>query len=127
MAKILSIVETAYRATLEEEDDTVLWLNAAFRKSGETVAILLRNNAVNYALKGQNASGLRFGHLTQINPPHIDQDLSDLIQEGVPVYVVSEDLKIHGIHPENLIDGVRTLSKEEIPKLFEEYDHIWHW
>jgi hypothetical protein len=89
MTKILSIVETAYRATLEEQDDTILWFNHILKKAGADMTILLRANAVNYAVRGQDASGLRFGELSLRHPPEIDKDVTALVQKGVPVYVSS--------------------------------------
>ena len=127
MAKILSIIETAYRATIEEQDDTILWFNHILKTAGADIAILLRANAVNYAVKGHDASGLRFGKLSQTHPPEIDKDVTVLIKKGVPVYVVTEDAVERGVVEEELVSGVQHVSRSTLPKLLDQFDHIWHW
>ena len=127
MAKILSIVETAYRATLEEQDDTIVWLNTMFKKLNADISLLFRSNAVNYVIQGQNASGLSIGGMVQQNPPQIGRDITDLLAMGVPIYVVEADLRERGIKREEMMPGVQTMGVEEFYHRLADFDHIWHW
>jgi len=125
--KILQVIETAYRGTLEEQDDTVVWITHAMKGAGGDLHVLLRGNAVNYAVTGQDASGLAFGERKQTQPPRIDQDLAKLVGKGVDVYVVEEDVAERGIERTELIAGVKPVSRTGIPKLFAAYEQVWHW
>ena len=127
MPKVLSIVESAYRATLEEQDDTILWLNHMLKNNGLDVTLLLRANAVNYLVTGQDASGLRFGTVDLPHPPVIDKDVADLIEKGVPVYYVKEDVDERGVPESKFIEGAKAISRKELPGLLEGFDHVWHW
>lgn len=126
MAKILTIVERAYHGTIEEQDDTILWLTAMIKNAGGDMAVLLRSNAVNYAVTGQDAGGLVIGG-TQLKPPTIDKDVADLIGKGVPVYVVGEDLAARGIDHAGLIKGVQIVSQTDVAKLWYNHQSVWHW
>ena len=125
--KILNIVATAYRATLEEQDDTILWLTHALRGAGADVDVLLRGNAVNYAVKGQDASGLAFGERRQTQPPRIAEDVAKLIPKGVKVYLVADDLRERGLEGVELVPGIAAIARADLPRLFGEYAQVWHW
>jgi sulfur relay (sulfurtransferase) DsrF/TusC family protein len=127
MAKILNIVETAYRGTLEEQDDTVLWLTGALQNAGADMAVLLRGNAVNYVVKGQDTSGLAIGPVAFGNPPRIDEDVRALAQKGVTVFAVREDARDRGLDPGRVIEGIEFVSRNDLADLLEKYDQIWHW
>jgi intracellular sulfur oxidation DsrE/DsrF family protein len=125
--KILNIIESAYRATLEEQDDTIVWLTHSLKGAGASVDVLLRGNAVNYAVTGQDASGLAFGDKRQTQPPRVDEDVAKLTTKGVRVYVVEEDVADRGIDSGQLMTGLSAVSRASLPKLFAEYDQVWHW
>ena len=124
---ILSIVETAYRATLEEQDDTILWLNHILKNAGADIALLLKGNAVNYAVRGQEASGLRFGEVELAHPPVLDRDLGNLITAGVPVYIVEDDIRERGLSEERMIPGLIKTTRKELPALLDRFEQVWHW
>lgn len=125
--KALQIIETAYRATLEEQDDTVIWITHALKGAGGDLDVLLRGNAVNYAAKGQDASGLAFGDWKQTQPPQIARDVEGLIGKGIKVYYVTEDAAERGLADGSLVDGLTAISRGDVAGLFGGYDHIWHW
>ena len=125
--KILQIVESAYRATLEEQDDTIVWITHAMKGAGADLDLVLRSSAVNYAVKGQDASGLAFGEKKQTQPPRLATDIARLSAKGVNVFVVKEDAAERGIQDGDFISEVQPISRNDLAKMFEEYDAIWHW
>ncbi len=128
MAKsILQVIDTAYRATLEEQDDTVVWITHAMQAAGGEFGVLLRGNAVNYGVKGQDASGLSFGDKRQTQPPRLADDVLKLIEKGIDVHIVSDDVAERGLERNDLVAGLKPVSRDALPQLFEAYDMVWHW
>ena len=126
--KTLNIVESAYRAVMEEQDDTILWLLAAMQGAGAEHTVVLRGNAVNYAVADQGVPGLSVGEWKQTQAPKMDRDVLDLIEKRkIPVYVVAEDLADRGIDRDDLVPGLQLLSRTALPRLFAEYELVSHW
>lgn len=125
--KILSVVETAYRGTLEEQDDAALWLNHALKKAGGDIGILLRGNAVNYAVTGQDAAGIRIGGTAIERPLKADAHLVNMKAAGIAVHVVQEDVEERGIALERLVPGLELVPRSRVPDLLVQYDQVWHW
>lgn len=125
--KILQIIESAYRATLEEQDDTVLWITHAMKGAGGDFSVLLRGNAVNYAIRGQDASGLSFGDWEQTEPPQIADQVSGLVGKGIEVFVVEEDASERGLGDAEFIEGLSRVTRAGLPGLLARHDQVWHW
>ncbi len=126
--KTLNIVESAYRAVMEEQDDTILWVLAAMQGAGAEHTVVLRANAVNYAVTGQGAPGMSIGTWTQTQAPKMDRDVADLIEKRkMTVYVIEEDVAERGIEKRELMAGIRLLRRSALPGLCEEHAVVSLW
>lgn len=126
--KTLNIIELAYRAVMEEQDDTILWLLAAMQGAGAEHTVVLRGNAVNYAVAGQGVPGLTVGGWKQTQAPRMDKDVIDLIERRkIPVFVIEEDMSARGIERGELVPGVHLLSAKMLAKHMAEYELVSHW
>ena len=127
MKNILCVVETAYRGTQEEQDDAVLWFTHALKNGGGDVGILLRGNAVNYAVAAQDPAGLVIGRFSIEHPANPNKDLLKMKQAGILVHVVREHTEERGIALNCLSQEFQLISRREMPELFSRYAQVWHW
>ena len=125
--KVLNIVETAYRATLEEQDDPVVWILHAMKGAGADHSVVLSGNAVNYAVMAQGVPPLMFGDKVQKHAPRIAEQVASLVAKGVQVMVVRECLAARGIDEEELMDGLTLVKQGALHKVMNGYDQVWHW
>ena len=125
--RVLQIIEPAYRATLEEQDDTVLWFTRAIRAAGAPADVLLCGTAVNYSVRGQDAEGFRVGGWSQRHPPAIEHELTRLIEGGARVAALAEDLAERGILTESMLPGIEVLGRKSLGGLCAQYDRVWKW
>ena len=125
--KTLTIIETAYRGTLEEQDDTVVWITTAMKGAGGDFTVLLRGNAVNYAVKTQKTPALSFGDWRQKNPADIAGDVQRLQGKGVDIFVLEEDVAARGLERTDLIDNVKSVNRAGVAKLVDQHDRVWYW
>ncbi|MDD9934338.1 MAG: DsrE family protein [Myxococcales bacterium] len=125
--KVLQVIETAYRCNLEEQDDPAVWITHAMKGAGADLGVLLTGNAVNYAVKAQDASGLSFGGKVQAQPPNIARDVAKLVDKGIEVHLVSDDAAARGIESSDLIEGVKPITRRELAALYDAHDQVWNW
>jgi sulfur relay (sulfurtransferase) DsrF/TusC family protein len=125
--KLLNIVSSGYRATLEEQDDTVVWVSHAMRNGGAEVDLLLQDAAVNYPVRGQSVEPVSIGGRAQRNAPDVHGQIRSFVGNGSAVYVVGEDLDERGIDRRKLLQEVKIVARKDLPKILSRYDRVWHW
>ena len=125
--RALQVISSAYRCTIEEQDDPAVWITHAMKGQGAELGVVLHGNAVCYSIEGQDASGISFGDWRQTNPPRLDRDIASLVDKGIDVYVVEEDAKERGIASSSFMPGLKPISRSAMAGLFAEYDQVWNW
>jgi intracellular sulfur oxidation DsrE/DsrF family protein len=127
MAKVLSILENGFRATLEEQDDTVVWFSHVLKGAGADMTLLLRGNAVCMAVRKQDASGLAFGAKKQTRPPKLHEDVSALAKKGVTILAVEEDVGRYGLKRDELLPELELVPRVRVAQLIADHDRVWCW
>jgi sulfur transfer complex TusBCD TusB component (DsrH family) len=125
--KVLSIIACGYRATLEEQDDTVVWITQAISRAGADIDVLLRSSAVHYVVEGQAVSPLAIGGRIHRNAPDVYGQIRDLAERGVGIFVRKEDLEAYGLHGVARLDRAQVVRAGELAGLISRYDAVWHW
>jgi sulfur transfer complex TusBCD TusB component (DsrH family) len=123
---ILSILSHTEYGNLEDSD-IGLFASAFAPVAGQSLALLLREDAVNYAVKGQDGSGITIAGATVQPGFMIEADLQAVSQAKIPVYAVEEDLDERGIGKTDLIPGVQVVGRAGMGKLVDRFDTVWNW
>ena len=126
--KVLSVIDNAYRAAQEEQDDAGLWFTAAVKNSGvEDVTVLLTGNAVNYAVKDHSTDPMTIGGGSVPHPFDPNGDISRMVDKGISFFLLREDAEQRGIDPSEFIGNIELISRAQLADFVGQYDSIWHW
>lgn len=124
---VLQVIDQGFRTTVEEQDDTILWLSGSLVAAGAEIAVLLVGSAVEYAVQSRPQPHLTLGNWQQTYPANIARDVRNLITAGAKVHVVSEDLVERGLVGKPMIYGITNVRRSEVPRLYETADQVWQW
>lgn len=123
----LAIVERAGRGAIEEQYADILWLCRVLMRMRLQTSVLLRGNAVSYAVRKPEPITLDIAGQRMPAVWQHDRSVADLLREGVPVYVSDEDCGRLAIANEDLVPGVVRTSGAGIAQLCHTHDRIWYW
>ena len=124
--KILSVLSHTEYGNLEDSD-IGLFASAFAPVAGQQMTLLLAEEAVNYAVRGQDGTGIKIAGAVVQPGFLIETDLVSVGQANIPVHVIQEDLAERGIKQEDLVSGVKLLSRKELGRFVDQFDTVWNW
>ena len=125
--KVLQVIDQGFRTTTEEQDDAILWLARSMRGAGAELRVLLGGHAVHYGVLRQRQPALTVAGWRQTEPADLPTDIASLVESGVPVYAVAEDMSERGLDSGALQRGVTAVARADLARLYEEADQVWQW
>lgn len=125
--KVLQVIDQGFRTTVEEQDDTILWLTQSMHGAGGDLMLLLSGHGVHYAVLSHRQPPLAVADWQQHQPAELPRDLANMVEGGIPVYAVQEDLDERGLGQLPLQNGIQAIARGALPALYEQADQIWHW
>src|SRR5712692_6469827 len=127
MAKnILSVLSHTEYGNLEDSD-IGLFASAFAPVTGHQMTILLSEDAVNYAVRGQDGTGISIAGGTVQPGFLIETDLQSVQDSKIPVYAVREDLEERGLSEGELVTGVQVIRRGDYGKFIDQFDTVWNW
>lgn len=124
--KILSVLSHTEYGNLEDSD-IGLFASAFAPVAGSLMTLLLTEDAVNYAVRGQDGTGIKIAGAAVQPGFLIETDLSSVQEAKIPVYAFKEDLEERGIPPSEVIQGVQLISRTGFGRLIDGFDTVWNW
>jgi hypothetical protein len=127
MARYLAIVERAFRGAVEEQYGHILAATLGFCKMGAPTDLLLRGNAVLYALRLGAHPRLQIGSEAVDTLPDYESALRRLIDGGAAAYVLADDCRRLRLEADRLVPGVREVARGDLASLVAAHDVVWYW
>lgn len=123
---ILSVLSHTEYGNLEDSD-IGLFASAFAPVTGNKMTLLLSEDAVNYAVRGQDGTGIKIAGGTVQPGFLIETDLKSVQDSQIPLYALAEDVEERGIAQNELIGGVKLLKRSELGKFIDQFDTVWNW
>ena len=123
----LAIVERAFRGTLEEQYGHIIWLSRVVRKMGGQTSLLLKGDAVLFAVREQTAQVLQIGNALISGLPHYESTLEEMKKEQVPLFAFRPDMERLNILEARLVPGVVPIGLKDLAVMCGKYDAVWFW